>query len=77
MAILGGWVFLISEVPLYTQSRERPTASSSSNQSVHLTKMAPRETDILLPNNQRQHHTSHAPEDVLPVRVCANHCAPS
>ena len=35
-----------------------------------------RETAILLPNNQRQHRTSHAPKDVLPVRICANYCAP-
>jgi len=28
------------------------------------------ETGILLPNNQRQHRTSHAPKDVLPLRVC-------
>ena len=35
-----------------------------------------RETGILLPNNQRQHRTSHAPKDVLPVRICAKYCAP-
>jgi len=35
-----------------------------------------RETGILLPNNQRQHRTSHAPKDVLPLRICANYCAP-
>ena len=34
------------------------------------------ETGILLPNNQRQHRTSHAPKDVLPLRICANYCAP-
>jgi len=28
------------------------------------------ETGILLPNNQRQHRTSHAPKDVLPLRIC-------
>jgi len=31
---------------------------------------------ILLPNNQRQHRTSHAPKDVLPLRICASYCAP-
>ena len=31
---------------------------------------------MLLPNNQRQHRTSHAPKDVLPLRICANYCAP-
>ena len=35
-----------------------------------------RETVILLPNNQRQHRTSLAPKDVLPLRICANYCAP-
>ena len=34
------------------------------------------ETGILLPNNQRQHRTSHAAKDVLPLRICANYCAP-
>ena len=34
------------------------------------------ETSILLPNNQRQHRTSHARKDVLPLRICANYCAP-
>ena len=34
------------------------------------------DTGTLLPNNQRQHHTSHAPKDVLPLRICANHCLP-
>ena len=29
-----------------------------------------------MPNNQRQHRTSHAPKGVLPVRICANYCAP-
>ena len=32
----------------------------------------PSETGISLPNNQRQHRTSHAPKDVLPSRICAN-----
>jgi len=36
-----------------------------------------KETGILLPNNQRQHRTSHASKDVLPLRICANDCAPS
>jgi len=36
----------------------------------------PGETGIVLPNNQRQHRTSHAPKDVLPLRICANYCAP-
>ena len=27
-----------------------------------------------MPNNQRQHRTSHAPKDVLPLRICANYC---
>ena len=31
---------------------------------------------MLLPNNQRQHRTSHAPKDVLPFRICADNCAP-
>ena len=35
-----------------------------------------RETGILSPNNQRQHRTSHAPKDVLPVRICANVLTP-
>jgi len=35
-----------------------------------------RETGILLPNNQRQHRTSHAPKDVPPSRICADDCAP-
>jgi len=35
-----------------------------------------RETGILLPNNQRQHRTRHAPKDVMPLRICANYCAP-
>ena len=30
------------------------------------------ETGILLPNNQRQHRTSHAPKDVLSLRICAD-----
>ena len=29
------------------------------------------ESGILLPNNQLQHRTSHAPKDVLPLRICA------
>ena len=29
------------------------------------------ETGSVLPNNQRQHRTSHAPKDVLPLRICA------
>jgi len=29
------------------------------------------ETGISFPNNQRQHRTSHAPKDVLPLRICA------
>ena len=35
-----------------------------------------RETGMLLPNNQRQHRATHAPKEVLPLRICANHCAP-
>ena len=31
-------------------------------------------TDVVLPNNRRQHRTSHAPNDVLPLRICANYC---
>ena len=31
------------------------------------------ETGILLPHNQRHHRTSHAPKDVLPLRICANY----
>ena len=38
--------------------------------------MLVRETGILLPNNQRQNRTSHALKDVLPLRTCANDCAP-
>ena len=34
------------------------------------------ETGTLMPNNQRQHRISHAPKDVLPLRICANYCAP-
>jgi len=34
---------------------------------------AEREIGILLPNNQRQHRTSHAPKD---VRIFAKYCAP-
>ena len=33
------------------------------------------ENGNLMPNNQRQHRTSHAPKDVLPLRICANYCA--
>jgi hypothetical protein len=33
------------------------------------------EIGILLPNNQRQHRTSHAPKDLLPLRICANYCS--
>ena len=29
-----------------------------------------------MPNNQRQQRTSHALKDVLPLRICANYCAP-
>ena len=29
-----------------------------------------------MPNKQRQHRTLHAPKDVLPLRICANYCAP-
>ena len=36
----------------------------------------PREIGILLPNNQRQHRTSHTPKDVLPLCICAHNCAP-
>ena len=32
--------------------------------------LSQRETGISLPNNQRQHRTSHSPEDVLPLRIC-------
>ena len=32
------------------------------------------ETCILLPNNQRQHRTSHVLKDVLPLRIRANFC---
>ena len=35
-----------------------------------------RETGILLPNNQRLHRTPHAPQDVLPLCICAYYCAP-
>ena len=34
-----------------------------------------RETGILLPSNQRQHRTSHAPKNVVPVHICAYYCA--
>ena len=34
------------------------------------------EVGIFLPNNQHQHRTSHAPKDVLPLRICAKYCAP-
>jgi len=43
--------------------------------SVTLLVLGFRETGILLPNNQRQHRTSHAPKDVLPLRICANYGA--
>jgi len=36
----------------------------------------PVEIGILMPDNQRQHRTSHAPKDVLSLRICANYCAP-
>ena len=32
-------------------------------------------TGISLPNNQRQHRSSHAPKDVLPLRICADCCS--
>ena len=35
-----------------------------------------RENGISLPNNQRRHRTSHAPKDVLTLRICADYCAP-
>ena len=35
-----------------------------------------REIGILLPNNQRQHRTSLAPIDMLPLCICAHYCAP-
>ena len=35
-----------------------------------------REAGAVLPNNQRQHRTSHVPKDVLPSRICADYCAP-
>ena len=35
-----------------------------------------RENGISLPNNQRRHRTSHAPKDVLPLRIYVNFCAP-
>ena len=41
-----------------------------------LTSVSFRETGILLPNNQRQHRTSHAPKDVLTLRKCANYSVP-
>ena len=37
---------------------------------------AHQQTGISLPNSQRQHRTSHAPKDVLPLRKCVNYCAP-
>ena len=36
----------------------------------------PPEPDISLPNNQSQHRISHAPKDVLPVRLCASDYVP-
>ena len=45
-------------------------------QTQHPNPKTSRETGILLPNNQRQHRTSHAPTDVLSLRVCVNYCAP-
>ena len=32
------------------------------------------ETGIVLPKDQRQHITSHAPKVVLPLRICAHYC---
>ena len=37
----------------------------------------PSEIGILLPNNHRQHRTSHALKDVLPLRICANYAPPT
>ena len=42
----------------------------------HAETLCERETGILLPNNLRQHRTSHALNDVLPLRICADHCSP-
>ena len=36
---------------------------------------AMREAGIVLPNNLRQQGFSHAPKDVLPLRMLANYCA--
>ena len=45
-----------------------PTVPSSDSATCGATCLAFRgfETGILLPNNQRQHRTSHAPKDLLP-----------
>ena len=59
-------MFLMSEVPLYLRFCGANEKTPPFLQG--------RETDVLLPNNQRQHCTSHALKDVLPIRICANNC---
>ena len=35
-----------------------------------------RRGSLVWPNNQHPHRTSHAPKDVLHLRICADYCAP-
>ena len=52
------------------------SSTSNTNAARYPLNLERREIGILLPNNQRQHRTSHAPKDVLPLRICASYCAP-
>ena len=70
----------MGEVPLYACADTDVDACSVLSDggsprasSVSITRV---ETGIFLPNNQRQHRTSRAPKDVLPVRICAHYRSP-
>ena len=54
-------------------SRHRRTRSCRNRASAPIRSHPARETGVLSPNNQRQHRTSHAPKDVLHLRICANY----
>ena len=63
MVVLGGWRFLMSATRSLQQAPPPATPPCSFKFG---TRPRGKETGILLPNNQRQHRTSHAPKDVLP-----------
>ena len=72
---------VLIKAALSTRSRERTTRQrAASAHSTHPCSLAlgpdqsqprGRKIDILLPDNQRQHRTSHAPKDLLPLRIRA------